>query len=478
MKKNKGTTIVILSLFVVLLTGAFVVALLLFSGEFKSKAVEQKDVTMFSAYSDAEALQEVPVMKTEGAIEEPEEYARKGYIVDVNGSTVEEYKAYLEDIKNAGFEKHSDNGEDAMEGNVMTTSFTKGKVTLTVSHAVYADHTYISAGVDVPLSEHLIYKDEYTKDLPADAKTKVHMVELIAQGNSFVTQLKNGHFIIQDGGKAADAPYLLDYLESLTPEGEKPVIEAWFITHPHDDHAGAMTKIATTPEYLNRIYVEGFYYYDLSDSMLAFLKLQPGGEYSRKVTMYYRAFKTTKGDATPLHRPQFGQRLYFCDTIIDVCFTIEQCAKGALENFDLNDSSIWLMHNIEGQKFLVAGDANYSAQNTATALLDREYFDLEIVATPHHAINMYQEFAETLKVDTMLYTSFLAGSIWQDGTWRQAEAANKYARENVKEYYHYGDGTLILTFPYTLGSIERLAPNEWEYDAGVDKREWITREWK
>lgn len=478
MKKNKGTMIVIILLFVSLLTGAFVVGLLLFTGETGSKEVAKKDTTTFAAYSNAEALQEVPVMKTEGAIEEPEEYARKGYIIDVNGSTVEEYKEYLKTVEKAGFKKHSDNGEGAMEGNVMSTSFTKGEVSLTVSHAVHADHTYISAGVNSPLSDYLIYKEENTKNLPADAKTKVHMVELIAQGNSFVTQLKNGHFIIQDGGKAADAAYLLDYLESLTPEGEKPVIEAWFITHPHDDHAGAMIKIATTPEYLKRISVEGFYYYDLSDAMLNFLKLQPGGEISRKVTMYYRAFKTTKGEVTPLHRPQFGQRLYFCDTTIDICFTIEQCTKGTLENFDLNDSSIWLMHNIEGQKFLVAGDANFCSQNTATAILDRDYFELEIFATPHHAINMYQEFAETLKVDTMLYTSFLSGSIWQDGTWRQAEAANEYARQNVKEYYHYGDGTLILTFPYALGSIERLEPNEWKYHAGQDKRELITREWK
>lgn len=476
MKKNRGA-VIILVLFVLLLTGAFLVALLHFSGKMTGK-VEEKDTTMFSAYTDAEALQEVPVMATEGSIGEPVEYARKGYIVDVNGSTVEEYQAYLETLKDAGFKKHSDNGEDAMEGNVMTTSFTKGDVTLTVSHAIKGEHTYISAGLNVPLSDHLIYKDEYTKDLPADAKTKVHMVELMAQGNSFVTQLKNGHFIIQDGGKGFDAPYLLDYLESLTPKGEKPVIEAWFITHPHDDHAGAMMKIATTPEYLNRIHVEGFYYYDLSDSMLSFLKLQPGGEVSRNITLYHKAFKTSEYEETPLYRPQFGQRLYFCDTTIDVCFTIEQCTKAALENFDLNDSSIWLMHNIEEQKFLVIGDSNFCAQNTAIFTLDEEYFDVDIYATPHHAINMYQEFNEVVKTDTLLYTSFLAGSIWQDGTWRQAESANEYARQNVKEYYHYGDGTLILTFPYKLGSVETLEPNEWVYNGGQDRRELITREWK
>jgi len=340
-----------------------------------------------------------------------------------------------------------------------------------VAHAMKADHTYISAGIDLPLSEHLFYKEEYVKDLPLDAKTKLHMVELNGNGNSFVIQLKNGNFIIEDGGKIPDAPYLLDYLESLTPEGQKPVIEAWFITHPHDDHAGVMSKIATTPEYLNRIYVEEFYYYDLSNSMLNFLKLQPGTEYSRKVTLYHRAFKSSTGGYPELYRPQFGQRYYFCDIAIDVAFTIEQCTKGALENFDLNDSSTWLMHHIEGQRFLCTGDSNYSAQNTATALLDKSYFDLDIYATPHHAINMYDDFASVLEIDTLLYTSFLAGSIWQDGTWREAKTANENIKKQVKEYYHYGDGTIILTFPYTLGSAEKLPAQDWKYDNGVNRRD-------
>lgn len=470
MKKKQGAIIILFSLFVLLLTGTFLVALLNFAG--KSKEVEKKDLTMFSAYTDAPALQAVPVMDTEGSFETAEEYSRKGYIVNVNGSTVEEYENYLKKIETAGFKKHSDNGKDAMEGNVMTASFTKDNVTLTVSHAIHADHTYISAGIDVPLSKHLIYSDKYVENCSADAKTKLHMVELNGNGNSFVIQLKNGHFIVEDGGKIYDAPYLLDYLESLTPEGEKPVIEAWFFTHPHSDHGGAMYTIATNQEYLKRIYVEGFYYYDLSDTMLNFLKLQPGGDDSRKITLYCNAFKTSTGETTQLYRPQFGQKYYFCDIEIDVAYTIEQCSRTALENFDLNDSSTWLMHHIEGQRFLCIGDSNFVSQNTMVSLLDRSYWDIDIYATPHHAINMYDDFTNALNVDTLLYTSFLAGSIWQDGGWRQAQSANDNIQKQVKEYYHYGDGTIILTFPYKLGSAEKLPAQDWKYDWGVTRRDW------
>jgi L-ascorbate metabolism protein UlaG (beta-lactamase superfamily) len=64
----------------------------------------------------------------------------------------------------------------------------------------------------------------------------MHMMELFRLGNSFIFQLKNGHFLISDGGMATDLPYLLDYLDSLVPEGEKPIVDGWIISHAHGDH--------------------------------------------------------------------------------------------------------------------------------------------------------------------------------------------------------------------------------------------------
>lgn len=77
------------------------------------------------------------------------------------------------------------------------------------------------------------YKDEYVKDNIAGAKTTLHMVELSDYGNSFVVQLKNGHFILNDGARLEDLEPLITYLEELPPKGEKPVIEAWMVSHPH-----------------------------------------------------------------------------------------------------------------------------------------------------------------------------------------------------------------------------------------------------
>jgi Cft2 family RNA processing exonuclease len=65
---------------------------------------------------------------------------------------------------------------------------------------------------------------------------------------------------VEDGGLKYDAPYLLDYLEALTPDGEKPIIDAWFLSHSHDDHVGAILEIAQNEVYRERIRVEGIYF--------------------------------------------------------------------------------------------------------------------------------------------------------------------------------------------------------------------------
>ena len=78
-----------------------------------------------------------------------------------------------------------------------------------------------------------------------------------------------------------------------------------------------------------------------------------------------------------------------------------------------------------------------------------------------------------MDVDTLIYTSFLAGSIWQDGTWRQAQTENDYVKQNVKEYYHYGDGTIVMTFPYNVGEAEKLPAQNWKYNGGMNGRDTI-----
>lgn len=460
--KKRVAMISIIGLVFVLLTGMFLVIQLTFA---KDKKEEKLDITLFSAYTEVEEFQKVPAMVTKhGKILDAKDYGNKNYVIGVNGSTVEEYKTYVETLQDAGFKKHSDNGEEGMEGYVYETSFTKDNLTLTVSQSVREERTYISASYDLPLSDHLIYQDSYMDGVEEGAQTTVHMLELYGVGNSFVIQLKNGHFVVHDGGQTYDAPYLLDYLESLTPGDEKPVIEAWFISHAHGDHSGALQTIADSQEDINRICIDGIYYVEPSAEVFALLTMGAGIGENWFLSRSNALFKNEAGEMTQLYRPTLGQRYYFCDMVIDVALTVEQFSTESYYNDDFNDTSTWLMHYIEGQKFLIAGDTHHTGMRVAMNVFDEEYLDLDIFAVFHHGINVYEYFTDYCTYKTVLYTSFRESSIWDaSGTYLARIEDNEHLRQSCEEYVSHGGGTVVLKFPYKVGEYKKLEPCDWRY---------------
>ena len=458
----------LLVLFVALLTGALFIVFMNVSAK-NEEPVEVKDITMFSSITGREQFQEIPKMVCENAIySEPEDYGTGDWVMNVTGSTTEEYKEYLKLLERNGFKKHSDNGEDAMEGYVHTASFTKGELTYTVSHAIREDHTYLVASFTEELSPHLIYQDSYMDGVTPGAKTKVHMLELHNVGNSFIIQLKNGHFVVYDGGTDKDAPYLLDYLEDLTPGDEIPIVEGWFFSHGHWDHTGALNTISMKDYNINRIYLRGVYFTEPTMDLTSTLNANYDGEVY-PTTKIHNLFKDENGNKTKFYRMHLGQRYYFCDIKIDVALTLEQMVREAYYETDFNDTSTWLMAHIDGQKFLCAGDTHHTGMREAMKMYEKEYFDLDVFAVFHHGINVWDYWTDYCSLKTVLYTVWREGSIWNPVTDPILGAGdrNTHLKASCKEYVSHGNGTVVLTFPYTVGTYEVMAPCKWQYDNGV-----------
>ena len=57
-------------------------------------------------------------------------------------------------------------------------------------------------------------------------------------GNSYVFRTAGGKVIVFDGGWPAEQLYLRGFIAALGNE-----VEAWFISHPHDDHMGVLWQI-------------------------------------------------------------------------------------------------------------------------------------------------------------------------------------------------------------------------------------------
>ena len=407
-----------------------------------------------------EEFKTVPYMKTAGSYLEIEDFGNKDYVIHIADTTMDEYKAYLTLMEQSGFKKHSDSGENGLDGYSFAASYTKGNLTVTVSYAKMAGMTYISASYDRPLSDHLIYKEEYVQDKKKE-NTKLHMLQMTAnQGGSFVYELKNGHFVVIDGGLQKESTNFINYLNDLTPGDEKPVIEAWFITHCHNDHYGVMLDITQKSYLLNQIYVNGFYYVEPSQRLFSMLTTEPDPNGNKLITRAYRLFKTEDGGTPEFYRPTLGQKYYFCDIEIDISMTLEQIRYGQYAGTEFNCTSTWTMIHTDGQKMLHGGDAGRDSTNAMKRLYDKDYLVMDIFTPNHHGINVYNDFTDLCTYDIVLYPSFRAGSIWDTRADMKKEAQNNKIQEKAKEVYHHGDGSVTLTFPYVLGTAE--IGEDWE----------------
>lgn len=61
-------------------------------------------------------------------------------------------------------------------------------------------------------------------------------------GNSYVFLTDKKKVIVMDGGVKEEAPFLRGFLSALGGR-----VDAWFISHPHNDHMGALTEILKKP---------------------------------------------------------------------------------------------------------------------------------------------------------------------------------------------------------------------------------------
>lgn len=86
---------------------------------------------------------------------------------------------------------------------------------------------------------------EGDEEFEVSPMTGTAMTMLSSQGGaqmlSSVIRSQNGSLVVVDGGWEADGGYLVEHIKA-----NGGVVDAWLITHPHSDHAGALYDILKT----------------------------------------------------------------------------------------------------------------------------------------------------------------------------------------------------------------------------------------
>lgn len=403
----------------------------------------------FDLYTDVEIFKRVPAVGKRGIIvEDISHYGDENFVTVLGGISGDTYREYLAFLSTDGFKKYADN---CINGDVYAANYVKDGLVLTVSFMARTGKMYLSVREGLHLSPKLRSCD--APGIIPGAKTTLTMHQVPEYGNCYVIRLKNGHYIINDGGFPGNLEPLLNALEEEA--GGKPVVEGWFVSHEHWDHAGVLDKLATTEGLSDRICVEGIYVSQVNEQVSSLTT----PEWSTEVGTCKRcapALKTAAGETTPVYRVHAGERYYFCDISVDVLYTQEQFRQDRYVS-NLNTSSTWLMYNIEGQKFLLCGDTELVNMRDCARIYDKNYWNVDIMNVHHHGLNLYTDDLGYFKAKTMLYSTWGTYSIY----WRPKVTLEQnltIQREHCEEYMSYMDGGKRLTFPYEVGTAEDLTP--------------------
>ena len=76
-------------------------------------------------------------------------------------------------------------------------------------------------------------------------KNTIHMLRSVTDTicDSFIITTGDGKVIAIDGGYKTETDNFIGYLKKVTGS-EKPHIDVWFLSHPHDDHCQVFLEIA------------------------------------------------------------------------------------------------------------------------------------------------------------------------------------------------------------------------------------------
>lgn len=397
-----------------------------------------------------QVFEKVPKMHArEYKFHAPQDCGAGNYMVELDCTLKEDYIDYLNKLSKYGFKKFAEN-EEGINKAVYCANYVKDDLSVTVIYIEKFRKTYVSACFNQTFSKHLFYDKQDVLKNNKEAKTQLHVLELRGGGNCFVWKLKNGHFLISDGGLQEDTDILFEYLERETAKGEKPIIEGWFVSHGHVDHCGAFEVIADKPEqYADRVYVEGIYYNEPNELVFS-LDIYLKKASSTLIKDAQKVLYSTEGKHPEIYRTHTGQRYYFNDVVVDIVLGQEQLP---FDQYccDVNDSSTWCMFCVEGQKCLFGGDGDGGGMRFLMCAYDKDYLSIDIFTLLHHGWNTRNYFTDYCKFKTVLSTPLAV----QGGKLPELRAEeNAHLQDTSEEWISWIGGTKVLSFPYEVKTYE------------------------
>lgn len=282
------------------------------------------------------------------------------------------YSACCDTLLDGGFEKK----ETYENGNNSFCFFSKDNFGVFVN---YYGATREMRIVEEEDCLYFSYSDSFGGNL---VTPKITQVKLEDYGMSYVIRLSDGRFIVIDGGRELepDRDRLFKTLKKGA-NGEKPVIAAWIMTHPHADHFNCFNLFMDN--YADEIILEKVllnfpeaddleHYPKLTQKHKLFADSSP---FTNIPMMYERISQT----GAPIYMAHTGQRYVIGDAKCEILSSMDD----TIHNSDnINSTSLVIRMELGGQTILWATDSSFEHAR----LPERygSYLKADILQVPHH----------------------------------------------------------------------------------------------
>jgi beta-lactamase superfamily II metal-dependent hydrolase len=296
-----------------------------------------------------------------------------------------------------------------------------------LSRRTFIERSIMCAGGLALTSSPMMAIDDVTKNWNSKAKSSFTMWQIPSHkntiGNSYVFRTNKGKVVVMDGGYKEEANFLRGFLAMLGGE-----VEAWFISHPHDDHMEALNEILKDPQ---DIKIKAIYHSRIGDNIIDLEK--PYNDYCRD---FYAQLDKNTVPVTDIQ--QTGVEM----TIDGMHIKVLGIANPELTMNPYNNNSMILRVWDKKKSLVFLGDAGIECGNKVLNSQYRDDLNCEYLQVAHHGQRGCDEhFYKTIKFRACLWPTPLwvwnndIGNGFNTCTLKTIETRNWMDEIGIKEHH-------------------------------------------
>lgn len=217
-------------------------------------------------------------------------------------------------------------------------------------------------------------------------------------GMGYIIRLKDGRFIIIDGGSTDNAEEIYTFLNDNASDKNNIIIATWFITHAHGDHSGAFRQFVATymdsnsAGYKSGISIESIMYNPCNTTEQTENTELIDTEITTVITNYL-------ADAT-VYKPLTGQIYTFAGTSIEILYTMSDFLPNTVNYADDDDTDKGMDYNVQSVVSIIDIDNTQDRSDRIFMMADTTafacnemmkrygaYMQCDYVQIAHHGLN-------------------------------------------------------------------------------------------